>query len=168
MLGVGAENCVTAAEQRFRNQPTPEAAGRSPAKVIGRGRLVGIARENPPYVAFTIGMTYQVSDTAVRDPRIRRTVLSHALLPYVFGVVIVAGAHQPHRRAGPLTTAGHRELVAALQLERASPLLPADAPHARSGGSSRSASRGQSRTARRAYPASSSGTAIALAPAGRG
>ncbi len=44
------------------------------------------------YVAFTIGMTYQVSDTAVRDPRTRRTVLSQALLSYVFGVVIVAGA----------------------------------------------------------------------------
>ncbi len=44
------------------------------------------------YVAFTIGMTYQVSDTTVRDPRIRRTVLSHALLSYVFGVVIVGGA----------------------------------------------------------------------------
>lgn len=44
------------------------------------------------YVAFTIGMTYQVSDTAVRDPHIRRTVLTHALLSYVFGVVIVAGA----------------------------------------------------------------------------
>lgn len=44
------------------------------------------------YVAFTIGMTYQVSDTAVRDPRIRRTVLFHALLSYLFGVVIVAGS----------------------------------------------------------------------------
>ena len=43
------------------------------------------------YVAFTIGMTYQVSDTTVRDPRIRRTVLSHALLSYLFGVVIVGG-----------------------------------------------------------------------------
>ncbi|MGW4152158.1 DUF1345 domain-containing protein [Micromonospora chersina] len=42
------------------------------------------------YVAFTIGMTYQVSDTAVRDPRIRQSVLSHAILSYVFGVVIVA------------------------------------------------------------------------------
>lgn len=42
------------------------------------------------YVAFTIGMTYQVSDTAIRDPRIRRSVLSHAVLSYVFGVVIVA------------------------------------------------------------------------------
>jgi len=44
------------------------------------------------YVAFTIGMTYQVSDTTLRDPRIRRTVLGHAALSYVFGVVIVAGS----------------------------------------------------------------------------
>jgi uncharacterized membrane protein len=44
------------------------------------------------YVAFTIGMTYQVSDTTIRDRRTRRTVLSHALLSYLFGVVIVAGA----------------------------------------------------------------------------
>jgi uncharacterized membrane protein len=44
------------------------------------------------YVAFTIGMCYQVSDTTLRDPRIRRTVLSHALLSYLFGVVIVGGA----------------------------------------------------------------------------
>jgi uncharacterized membrane protein len=44
------------------------------------------------YVAFTIGMTYQVSDTTLRDPRIRRTVLAHALLSYLFGVVIVGGS----------------------------------------------------------------------------
>ena len=44
------------------------------------------------YVAFTIGMTYQVSDTTLRDPQIRHTVLAHALLSYVFGVVIVAGS----------------------------------------------------------------------------
>ena len=44
------------------------------------------------YVAFTIGMTYQVSDTTLRDPQIRRTVLAHAILSYVFGVVIVAGS----------------------------------------------------------------------------
>jgi uncharacterized membrane protein len=41
-------------------------------------------------VAFTIGMTYQVSDTNLRDRRLRRSVLAHALLSYVFGVVIVA------------------------------------------------------------------------------
>ena len=33
------------------------------------------------YVAFTIGMTYQVSDTTVTDRRIRRGVLAHALWP---------------------------------------------------------------------------------------
>jgi uncharacterized membrane protein len=44
------------------------------------------------YVAFTIGMTYQVSDTTVRDRQIRRTVLAHALLSYLFGVVIVGGS----------------------------------------------------------------------------
>ncbi len=44
------------------------------------------------YVAFTIGMCYQVSDTTVRDRRIRRTVLSHAMLSYLFGVAIVGGS----------------------------------------------------------------------------
>ena len=42
------------------------------------------------YLAFTIGMTYQVSDTTIRNRAIRRTVLLHALLSYVFGVVIVS------------------------------------------------------------------------------
>ena len=44
------------------------------------------------YVAFTIGMTYQVSDTTLRNTRLRRTVLGHAILSYLFGVVIVAGS----------------------------------------------------------------------------
>jgi uncharacterized membrane protein len=44
------------------------------------------------YVAFTVGMTYQVSDTPVGDPRTRRAVLAHALISYLFGVVIVAGS----------------------------------------------------------------------------
>jgi uncharacterized membrane protein len=42
------------------------------------------------YLAFTIGMTYQVSDTTLRDRRIRRAVLAHALISYGFGVIIVA------------------------------------------------------------------------------
>jgi uncharacterized membrane protein len=37
-------------------------------------------------------MCYQVSDTTVRDRQIRRTVLSHAFLSYVFGVAIVGGS----------------------------------------------------------------------------
>lgn len=42
------------------------------------------------YVAFTIGMTFQVSDTDVQARTIRRTILRHALLSYLFGAVIVA------------------------------------------------------------------------------
>jgi uncharacterized membrane protein len=44
------------------------------------------------YVAFTIGMTYQVSDTTLRRSIVRHTALVHALLSYVFGVVIVAAS----------------------------------------------------------------------------
>ena len=44
------------------------------------------------YVAFTIGMTYQVSDTTVSDPKVRHTVLVHAFVSYLFGVVIVGGS----------------------------------------------------------------------------
>jgi uncharacterized membrane protein len=42
------------------------------------------------YLSFTLGMTYQVSDTALRTPEVRRIVLRHTLLSYVFGTVIVA------------------------------------------------------------------------------
>ncbi len=44
------------------------------------------------YLAFTIGMCYQVSDTTLRDRRLRRVVLGHSILSYVFGVVIIAAA----------------------------------------------------------------------------
>jgi uncharacterized membrane protein len=44
------------------------------------------------YVAFTLGMTYQVSDTTLADPKIRHTVLVHAFVSYLFGVVIVGGS----------------------------------------------------------------------------
>lgn len=42
------------------------------------------------YTAFTIGMTYQVSDTNITDYRIRRTILTHALISFIFGVIIIA------------------------------------------------------------------------------
>jgi uncharacterized membrane protein len=42
------------------------------------------------YLAITIGMTFQVSDTDLSAKRIRRVALHHALLSYVFGTVIVA------------------------------------------------------------------------------
>jgi uncharacterized membrane protein len=42
------------------------------------------------YLAFTIGMTYQVSDTTIVSAAIRRTALLHAYMSYVFGTVVVA------------------------------------------------------------------------------
>ena len=42
------------------------------------------------YLAFTIGMTFQVSDTDLRTKPIRRAALRHALISYLFGAVIVA------------------------------------------------------------------------------
>lgn len=42
------------------------------------------------YVAFTVGMTYQVSDTDITSRAIRATVTRQALLSFVFGTVVVA------------------------------------------------------------------------------
>jgi uncharacterized membrane protein len=41
------------------------------------------------YLAFTIGMSFAVSDPDIKDRAIRRTVTEHALVSYVFGAVIV-------------------------------------------------------------------------------
>jgi uncharacterized membrane protein len=42
------------------------------------------------YVAFTVGMTFQVSDTEIGLTSIRATVLRHALLSYLLGAVVLA------------------------------------------------------------------------------
>ncbi len=42
------------------------------------------------YLAFTIGMTFQVSDTDLKTSAIRATALRHALLSFVFGSVVLA------------------------------------------------------------------------------
>ena len=42
------------------------------------------------YVAFTVGMTFQVADTDLQSAVMRRTALRHALISYVFGAVIIA------------------------------------------------------------------------------
>jgi uncharacterized membrane protein len=41
------------------------------------------------YLAVTIGMTFQVSDTNLTTKAMRRIALGHALLSYLFGAVIV-------------------------------------------------------------------------------
>jgi uncharacterized membrane protein len=41
------------------------------------------------YYSFTIGMTFQVSDTNITWKAVRRTTLHHALLSYLFGSVLL-------------------------------------------------------------------------------
>jgi uncharacterized membrane protein len=42
------------------------------------------------YLAFTIGMTFQVSDTTLTSSEMRANALRHALLSYLYGTVIIA------------------------------------------------------------------------------
>jgi uncharacterized membrane protein len=59
---------------------------------------VSFNQDEPPcyrdfaYLALTLGMTFQVSDTDLRTTAIRATALRHALLSYLFGTVILATA----------------------------------------------------------------------------
>jgi uncharacterized membrane protein len=53
-------------------------------------------KDEPPdyhdfaYLAFTIGMTFQVADTNLTTSKMRRLTLRHALIAYLFGAVILA------------------------------------------------------------------------------
>lgn len=52
-------------------------------------------RERPSYrdfayLALTVGMTFQVSDTDLQTSRIRSATLRHALLSFLFGAIILA------------------------------------------------------------------------------
>lgn len=57
---------------------------------------VDFNQEEPPryadfaYLSFTVGMTFQVSDTSLQTSAIRATALRQSLLSYLFGSVIVA------------------------------------------------------------------------------
>ena len=56
---------------------------------------IDFAGEQPGYIDFaylalTVGMTFQISDTTLTSRRMRRVALHHALLSYLFGTVIVA------------------------------------------------------------------------------
>jgi uncharacterized membrane protein len=42
------------------------------------------------YLAFTIGMTFQVSDTDLQTQGLRRVALRHMLISYLFGAIIIA------------------------------------------------------------------------------
>jgi uncharacterized membrane protein len=57
---------------------------------------INFNQEEPPqytdfaYMAFSLGMTYQVSDTSITTRAMRSAALRHSLLAYVFGVGILA------------------------------------------------------------------------------
>lgn len=44
------------------------------------------------YLSFTIGMTFQVSDTDITSKQIRRTALQHAWVAFPLGALIIASA----------------------------------------------------------------------------
>ncbi|MET8833313.1 DUF1345 domain-containing protein [Micromonospora sp. NPDC004540] len=57
---------------------------------------INFHQDEPPcfsdfaYVGFTVGATFQVSDTDLCSSEMRRTALRHLLLSYLFGAVIIA------------------------------------------------------------------------------
>jgi uncharacterized membrane protein len=63
---------------------------------IGQGDGIDFHQDGDPvyadfaYVAFTIGMTYQVSDTDLNARDIRKTALGQAMLSFLFGAIILA------------------------------------------------------------------------------
>ncbi|HXR45604.1 MAG TPA: DUF1345 domain-containing protein, partial [Pseudolysinimonas sp.] len=62
----------------------------------GRDGGIDFNQQEPPrysdfaYLSFTIGMTYQVSDTDLKAHAVRSTALRQALLSYLFGAIILA------------------------------------------------------------------------------
>jgi uncharacterized membrane protein len=70
------------------------------ARLYYSGRAGGIDFNEPgapdyrdfAYLSFTIGMTFQVSDTNIESKQIRRTALRHAWLSFPLGTVIIATA----------------------------------------------------------------------------
>jgi len=68
------------------------------ARLYYSGQVGGIDFNEPDdpqysdfaYLAFTIGMTFQVSDTNIETKEIRRTALRHAWLSFPLGAVIIA------------------------------------------------------------------------------
>ncbi|MFE9252746.1 DUF1345 domain-containing protein [Streptomyces sp. NPDC007088] len=62
----------------------------------GGGNGIDFNSQEPPtyrdflYFSYNLGMTYQVSDTAVSSSRVRAIALRHCLLSYVFGTSVLA------------------------------------------------------------------------------
>jgi uncharacterized membrane protein len=71
------------------------------AQLFYRGGADGTVNFNQPehyrpcyldfaYLAFTVGMTYQVSDTNITSRQMRGAVLAHAMVSFLLGAVVLA------------------------------------------------------------------------------
>jgi len=67
-------------------------------RYVTRGGGMDFGQDEPPaysdfaYAAFTVGMSFAVSDSEITDRGLRKVALGHALLSYLFGTVVVAVA----------------------------------------------------------------------------
>jgi uncharacterized membrane protein len=70
--------------------------GYAAAYYAGTEGGIDFNQQEPPryadfaYVGFTLGMTYQVSDTTISDSAIRGMVLRQSLISYVLGAIVIA------------------------------------------------------------------------------
>jgi uncharacterized membrane protein len=66
------------------------------AYYVGEDGGINFNMDEPPrwtdfaYVAFTVGLTFQISDTDLETSHLRRLALRHMLISYLFGAVILA------------------------------------------------------------------------------
>ena len=70
--------------------------GYAAAYYSGKEGGIDFNQQEPPryadfaYVGFTLGMTYQVSDTTISDSAIRGMVLRQSLISYLLGAIVIA------------------------------------------------------------------------------
>lgn len=76
----------------YQGGGVPTVSGSGPAGGIDFGLPDAPTYGDFAYLAFTVGMTYQLSDTPVTSRVLRSTVLRHALLSYLFGSFILGAS----------------------------------------------------------------------------
>jgi uncharacterized membrane protein len=80
------------AELYYGGDGDPHAPGAGKAGGIDFGLDTAPTYGDFAYLAFTVGMTYRLSDTPLTTRALRASVLRHALLSYLFGALIVGAS----------------------------------------------------------------------------
>ena len=109
LLVLFASSTLARAAPRWREVPRSPAPPAPTASgfVEHTGARIYYAEQSPPidfnqsqdpsfsdfaYFSFGLGMAYQVSDTALLSSGVRRVVLGHTMLAYLYGTVVIAAA----------------------------------------------------------------------------